>query len=140
MDDDNRGDIVENREPRGTFGLSDLERAFRSMMRYPWEWTRRFEEGFRTPLSEMRIDDKTGDIMVALEIPGVSKEEIEITVSNTELTVVAESENRKYKRSFSVSKRLDPMKTKASLNNGVLEIRLRTIKTEEVRRHRVKID
>jgi HSP20 family molecular chaperone IbpA len=140
MSDDKERDIVEHRDFANLFGISDLERAFKSMMKYPWEWARRFEEGFRTPLSEIRVDDKTDDMMVILEMPGVNKEDIEITVTDAVLTVVAESENRKYKRSFSFSKEFDPTKTKASFNNGVLEITLKTIETEEVRGHRVQID
>jgi len=140
MSDDEKRDIVERRNPFDVFGLSDLERAFRSMMRYPLEWTRRLEEGFRTPLSEMRVDEKTGDTIVTFELPGVSKDEIEITVTRSTLIIVAESETRKYKRIFSLSKEIEPTKVKASFNNGILEITLKTTDTKEGKGYKVRID
>ncbi|MFX1264734.1 MAG: Hsp20/alpha crystallin family protein [Promethearchaeota archaeon] len=138
--DDEKRDIVEHSDLTNLFGISDLERAFKSMMKYPWEWTRRFEEGFRTPLSEIHVDEKIGDITVTLEMPGVDKEDIEITLTKSVLTIVAESENRKYKRSFSFSSEFDPTETRASFNNGVLEITLKAIKKKEDRGYRVEID
>jgi len=140
MNKDEKKDVVERESTTNVFGFSDLERMFRSMWRYPLEWSRRLEEGFRTPLSEIDIDDKTGDTQVTLELPGVSKEEIEIIVNKTSLIVRAESENRKYKRTFSFSREFDPTITKASFSNGVLEISLKAVKTKEIKGHRVEID
>ncbi|MFX1579993.1 MAG: Hsp20/alpha crystallin family protein [Promethearchaeota archaeon] len=140
MNKDEKKDIVEKESATNIFGLSDLERMFRSMWRYPFEWSRRLEEGFRTPLSEVDVDDKTGNTNVTLELPGVSREEIEVTVNKSSLIVRAESENRKYKRSFSFSQEFDPVLTKASFSDGVLEISLKAIKTKEVKGHRVEID
>jgi HSP20 family protein len=140
MSDDEKRDIVEHRDFSNLFGISDLERAFKSMMKYPWEWTKRFEEGFRTPLSEIHVDDKTGDIRVVLEIPGIDKEGIDITLVKSVLTIFAESENRRFKRSFSFSKEFDPAKTKASFNNGILEITLKTIDVKRAKEYKVKID
>lgn len=133
-------DIVEKESMSDVFGFSDLEKMFRSMWRSPWEWTRRLEEGFRTPLSEVEVDEKTGDTKVTLELPGVSKEEIEVTVYKTSLTVIAESENRKYKRAFSFNKEFDPTNTKASFSNGILEISMKAIKPKEFKGHQVEID
>jgi len=140
MNDDEKRDIVEHRDLTNLFGISDLERAFKSMIKYPWEWARRFEEGFRTPLSEIHVDEKTGDMTVTLEMPGVDKKDIEITLTKSVLTIVAEGANRKYKRSFSFSSEFDPTRTKASFNNGVLEITLKTIEKKEERGYRVGID
>ncbi len=140
MKERDKKDIVEKDSAINVFGFSDLERVFRSMWRYPWEWTRRLEEGFRTPLSEVDVDDETGDTKVTLELPGVSKEEIEITVNRSSLMVTAESENRKYKRTFSFSQEFNPTMTKASFNNGVLEISMKVVKTKEFKGHRVEID
>jgi len=140
MSDDDKKDIVEHRDFANLFGISDLERAFKSMMKYPWEWTRRFEEGFRMPLSEIHTDEKTGDMTVILEMPGVEKEDIDIILAKSVLTVVAESENRKFKRSFSFSKEFDPVKTKASFNNGILEITLKPIDEREGKGYRISID
>jgi len=140
MNDDDRKDIVEHRDFANIFGISDLERAFKSMMKYPLEWTKRFEEGFRTPLSEVHVDEKTGDITVILEIPGVDKKGIDITLVKSVLTIVAESENRKFKRSFSFSKEFDPAKTKASFNNGILEVTLKAIDVKTAKEYKIKID
>ena len=77
------------------------------------------------------------------EVLGVKfllKNEIEIIVNKSSLKVIAESENRKYKRSFSFSKVFDTEKTTASFNNGVLEISLIVIKAKDAKGHRVEID
>jgi HSP20 family protein len=140
MSKDEKKDIVERDFKNDSFGLSNLERMLRSMWGSPWDWTRRLEDGFRTPLSEVEVDEKTGDTNVTLELPGVNKEEIEVIVYKSLLKVRAESENRKYKRTFSFSKEFDPTLTTASFNNGVLEISLKAVKTKEIKWHRVEID
>jgi len=140
MTKDENKDIVERDSRINVFGLSDLEKLFSSMWRHPLEWSRRLEEGFRTPLSEITVDDGIGITKVTLELPGVSKDEIEITVNKSLLTVIAESENRKYRRTFSFSKEFDPTLTKASFNNGVLEISLKAVKAKEFKGHKVEID
>ncbi|UCE08986.1 MAG: Hsp20/alpha crystallin family protein [Candidatus Thorarchaeota archaeon] len=139
-DDDERRDIAERRAPFDSFGLSDIERVFRSMVRYPWDWARGFEEGFRTPLSEINTDEKTGTTTIILEMPGVDRSDIDISVTENDVVVKAESENRKYRRSYSFSRRFDPSKTKAAFNNGVLEVVLKPIEPKDALGYRVKVE
>ena len=121
-------------------GFSDLERFFRSMAKFPWDGSRGFEEGFRTPLSEMHEDDETGNTIITFEMPGVDKKDIDISVTEHDVSIKAETESRKYKRSYSFSKRFDPTKTKANFNNGILELVLTPLETKEAKRHKIKVD
>jgi HSP20 family molecular chaperone IbpA len=140
-DDDERKDLAERKwSPSDIIGFSDLERFFRSMARFPMDWARGLEDGFRTPLSEMHVDEETGNTVITVEIPGIDKKDIDVTVTEHDITIKAETENRKYKRSYSFSKKHDPLKAKASFNNGVLELVLIPIETKEAKKHKIKVD
>jgi HSP20 family molecular chaperone IbpA len=140
-DDKDRRDIVERSNwPFDGFGLLDLDRMFRnmtrSMMKQPWS----MDDDFRTPFSEIQEDKEKGEIVITLEMPGVSKEDIDVHVDEESITIEAEGESRKYRRSYSFGAQLDPVKTQASFTNGILEITLKKVKGRGKEGHKVKID
>ncbi len=62
--------------------------------------------------------------MVA-EVPGVSKDDIEIKVKPKQLIIKAKGKDRKYYKTIDLPKEVIPEKAKASYKNGVLEVRLK---------------
>jgi HSP20 family molecular chaperone IbpA len=140
-DEDERKDIVErDRWPFDGFGLLDLDRMFRNMTRDMMRRPTGFESDSRTPFGEVREDEKAGEISITLEMPGVSKEEIDVRVNEESVEVEANSDTHKYHRSYSFGKRLDPTKTRASFINGILELTLKTDKGRAIKGHRVNIE
>jgi HSP20 family protein len=82
--------------------------------------------GAREPLIETVVDDKENVVKIAAEMPGVTKEDINITVSEDKVIISAEHGNKKYYTEVPLSVAVDPNSAEASYNNGILEVRLKT--------------
>ena len=96
--------------------------------------------------------DRTAGIVVKADLPGVSKESLNIRVDGETLTVegqvnlgqvqglepvYAEIRTAQYKRSFVLSRDLDTAKIDASMKNGVLT--LTVPKLEQARPRRIPV-
>lgn len=64
------------------------------------------------------------ELQVVGDLPGVSKEDIEIKCDGRNLTVRARSDRRGYEERISLPGRVDEHTASASFNNGVLEVTL----------------
>lgn len=97
------------------------------------------------------FEDESGFTLIA-DMPGVSREQLGVRVTGDNLviegtaTVPASGEmellygevsNPQYRRSFTLSRELDPGKIEAKLNNGVL--RLTIPKSEEAKPRRIDV-
>jgi HSP20 family molecular chaperone IbpA len=97
------------------------------------------------------LEDETG-ITVVADMPGVSKDSLEIKVENDALSIegavsaatpqameatYAEVRIPRYRRSFTLSRELDPSRIEAQLIDGVL--RLRIPKHEQARPQRISV-
>jgi len=96
------------------------------------------ESGFVIPLVDMY--EEGGDLVVKADLPGIKKENIDISLSGTTLTISGErkteetTEKKGYTsyerlegsfcRTFELPVEVDVDKVKAHLDSGVLEIRL----------------
>lgn len=79
-------------------------------------------EGDRTPLID--VFDHEDDVQVIVEMPGVSREDIELDASDTRLRIRAEGELRKYNEAVKLPPRVDPESASAEYRNGVLQVTL----------------
>ncbi len=77
----------------------------------------------RKPLVDVIETDD--EVQVIAEMPGVSKDDIELNATETSLEIRAESENRKYYEVVELPAEVDPDSAKARYNNGVLEVILK---------------
>lgn len=101
------------------------------------------------PLSNI-LENKEGYVLEA-EMPGVSKDGVELTVSNGELTIVGhrtvsspsgsqlyrESRSADYRRVFEIDPSIDTAKISASIDQGVL--RLLLPKSEAVKPRKISV-
>lgn len=98
------------------------------------------------------FEDEAGFTLIA-DMPGVSKEQLSVRVTGDSLViegvasvpatanmelVYGEVQNPQYRRSFTLSRELDPGKIEAKLSNGVL--RLRIPKAEEAKPRRINVN
>ncbi|ADB57873.1 archaeal heat shock protein Hsp20 [Archaeoglobus profundus] len=74
----------------------------------------------RKPLIDVIETDE--EVQVIAEMPGVSKEDIELNATERELEIKAESENRRYYERVELPCEVIPDSAKARYNNGVLEV------------------
>lgn len=103
------------------------------------------------PSVNVREDDER--ITIEAELPGVSEEDVNVTLDDDMLTISGEKREEKrsekedyhlferrygrFERSFTVGRNLDPSKVEASFDNGVLRVVLP--KPEDQRPRRVRI-
>jgi HSP20 family molecular chaperone IbpA len=97
------------------------------------------------------FEDESGFTLIA-DLPGVSKEQLGVRVTGDNLViegtaavpatanmelVYGEVPSPQYRRSFTLSRELDPGKIEARLNNGVLTLRIP--KAEEAKPRRIEV-
>ncbi len=76
----------------------------------------------REPLVDVVSSNK--DIKVIAEMPGVNKEDINVTVAEKSVTISVDRADRGYYKELELPGTVDPKGAKSSYNNGILEIRL----------------
>lgn len=105
---------------------------------------------FLTPLANIR--ETKDEYLLEAEMPGVSKEGLEITVENGELTIIGrraareirgrevyrESRPMDYRRTFEIDTSIETSKVSAKLEQGVLTLHLP--KAEAVKPRKITIN
>jgi HSP20 family molecular chaperone IbpA len=88
---------------------------------------------FATKVWDKFTDEETGEKVLQIGLPGFNKEDIEIGLDGDAIFIRGEIKNEEakkfYKSSVSYStidSNIDPESIKASLDNGILEIRYKT--------------
>lgn len=143
--------------------LDEVERLFDRLMPRTWMqpmawnwplWSDRIEEqlqNIRVP--QMDVIDRDKEILVRVEVPGVDKEDIDVSVSDSTLSIKGSAKREEkderenyyrceisqsnFSRSMTLPSGVDSSKISASLKNGLLEVCLP--KTEQVQRRSVEI-
>ncbi len=120
---------------------TDLERLFGDFFepfpRSPF-WLRRLETGMIVPKVDMY--EKDGKLVVKAEIPGVDKENIELSITKDALTIKGEVKKEEevkekdyhllernygsFNKTIPLTEDVDSDKAEATYKNGVLEIKL----------------
>jgi HSP20 family protein len=126
--------IVRWRSP----GLSQVERQMQRLFTEPFRVPFVTEDMGWTPSVE--VTETENSIDVAAELPGMTKEDVEVDLENNVLTIRGEKRQEKeekdkeqylleryygsFQRSFSLPSPVDESKVKAEFRNGVLKIHL----------------
>ena len=79
-------------------------------------------DGYRSPLIEQVVDDKSGTLRLVLDMPGVEKGDIDLSVAEDKAVIKAERGARKYRAEVGLKAEVEPESGKAEYRNGVLEI------------------
>lgn len=79
--------------------------------------------GEREPLTDVIEDAK--NVCITVEIPGVEKRDVELSVADRTLKIKVDSASRRYYKEVHLPAHVDPGSAKATYNNGVLDIALR---------------
>ncbi len=97
------------------------------------------ETGVREPYTTTVVDDKHNELKINAEMPGVTKDQIKITATEDQVEITAEGEDRKYRKVLKTPVPVDPETSKASYNNGVLELTLK-LKEPVKKGKEIKVD
>ena len=82
--------------------------------------------GAREPLVDVIERDKT--VSITAEVPGVSKEDIDLEITEDTITIKVDQEEKKYYKEVDLPCNVDADSAKASYRNGVLDIELKKVK------------
>jgi HSP20 family protein len=74
----------------------------------------------REPLIDVVESDK--EVKVIAELPGVTKDDIALTVDGTKLTLSVSTVGRKYHKELQLPSPVKPESARSTYNNGILEI------------------
>ena len=80
----------------------------------------------REPLVDVNEDAE--NVRVVAELPGVEKKDIQMKCAEDLLTISVSTPSRKYRKEVELPTAVDPDTSKATYNNGVLEITFRKTK------------
>ena len=139
----------------------DMERMFHEFWRRPflslWDQDRSWPGRMLSiQLPAMDVYEEKDELVVKAELPGLSKEDLDVTLTESTLTLKGEKKKEEevkeknfyrserssgsFVRTIDLPSEVKTDQTKASFKNGVLEIRLP--KTEDAKRKvtKVKID
>jgi HSP20 family protein len=135
----------------------DMERMVEGFWGRPFPFARDFDRLLGLPgLREMPIEmyDDKDDLVVKAELPGITKQDLEVSLADNRLTISAEKKRATEKtekgrylsevgygrwvRTIELPSGIVSEKAKASLKNGLLEIRIP--RTEEAKRREIKVN
>lgn len=88
---------------------------------------RKVEKTYLRPVTDVYRDEDA--VRILMDLPGASEEAIDVSVHDGQLTVSAEvsrseTDLRSYERAFRVDRRMDTAQIEATLQNGVLTLRI----------------
>ncbi len=79
------------------------------------------------PLLQVDIDRANKTVRVIVELPGLAKESIKITGTETSIRITASNELRNIDTEIPISAKVNPKTARATYNNGVLDVTLELI-------------
>lgn len=92
----------------------------------------------REPLTD--VIDCDDYISITLEIPGVEKNEIDLTVKENKVSISVDTNDRRYFKEIPLSAKVNTNTSKATYRNGVLDITLKKLEPKEKKGKKVKIN
>ncbi len=97
------------------------------------------EEGWREPFLTWRLDEKRRTLNVRAEMPGVDKDRIKVQVAGDTIEIEGEGDGQKYLATCSPGVHLDPERTSATYENGVLSLEVNLHKPARARAKSVPV-
>ena len=124
--------------PNDIFGIEALMDAWLEMMQSAEMLNNEITKAPKTahfgkPKHEgtMSYEDREKDIVFTIDMPGVSKKDIDINIEEHSITVKAENGGkRKYNYSRKFKPAVDPESAKATFTNGVLDITVTKVESK----------
>jgi HSP20 family protein len=85
-------------------------------------------------------DEKKNEYRIHADIPGISKEDIELELKGGKLILNARNEDRNYHSEIELEKEVNERSIKAEYNNGVLEVTLKCKKPKKETSKKINVD
>jgi HSP20 family protein len=115
------------------FVLEDIDRVFRSFDQ-ALSLNREQSDEYRMPMSSLNYDEENHQYVAEIELPGISKDDINIELQDNRMIITAESstesKTRKFRHSFTIGSKIDTNSIEANFESGLLILKLKEIKPE----------
>jgi HSP20 family protein len=101
------------------------------------------QSGIREPLIDTALDEKQNTLKITAEMPGVSKEDVKVNVSDKYVTIHAEKGDKKYHADVPVGDvELDDTTSsaKATYANGILELKIKIKQAPKSKAKEIKVE
>jgi HSP20 family protein len=98
------------------------------------------QSGVREPLVDTKMDEKENALIITAEMPGVTKQDIKVSVAEDYVSINAEKGEKKYQTTIPVSVELDDTSAKATYANGILELKIKLKEPPKPKSREVKVD
>lgn len=155
------GDVrVERHAPgRALSPFEEMDRMFESFFPRRWMQPFRWDMPHLPELAELKVPkidviDRDTEILVRAELPGISKDDIDVSMTDNTVTIKGSSRHEKkeekgnyyrceisrgsFSRTVALPGDVDAEKAKATFNDGILELTLP--KTERSHRKSITVD
>jgi HSP20 family protein len=94
--------------------------------------------GEREPLVD--VIDGQDEVTVIAELPGVEKEEIDLDVEGRRLTIMVDTDERRYYKALRMPAEVDPDTIRAQYKNGILEVKLKRLRRKTPAKKRIDVE
>ena len=120
-----------DKRARDISGIEDLLDSWIEMMNFAGNLDRQPVVARPKHEGTMSYEDRDKDIVFTIDMPGVQKKDIEISVEPNSISVKAENgDSRKYNYSRKFRPTVDVDSAKATFTNGVLDITLNKVEAK----------
>ena len=83
------------------------------------------QSGVRAPLVDTKVEEKENALTITAEMPGVTKQDIKVKISEGYVSLHAEKGEKKYHADIPVESALEEKSAKATYSNGILELKIK---------------
>lgn len=94
----------------------------------------------REPLVDTAFNEKDNTLTITAELPGITKNDIKLEISEGLVTVHAEKDDKKYHTEIPVNDEIDSDSAKATYTNGILELKLKSKRSPKLKPKEVKVE
>ena len=158
MAEEKAKELVKSEGTRFPMGLFDMDKWFAESFLRPFTpfGLERMRAVAEAVIPAVDIFENNGDVILKAELPGIKKEDIEVTLNDGSITISGEkkkeSEIKKkdyYKwessygsfcRSFALPAEVQKDKVKSTYKDGILEVRMPKTETAKKKEVKVKIE
>ena len=94
----------------------------------------------RQPLVDTNFNEKENTYVITAEMPGITKEDIKVSVSQQTVTIRAERAQKKYLTEIPFDVELDDTSAKATYTNGIVEVKIKTKERPKLKSKEIKVE
>ena len=88
--------------------------------------------------NDVQVNEENGTLTITAELAGVGKDEVNVEVSSSTVSIDASTDKKNFKWNRSFDYELDPESTKATMVNGILDLSIE--KKEKTTAKKIEIE